>query len=152
MTSILHDPEQPQSQSLFKLPPAARARAIGSISDQGHTAAPQQVEKKPSKPQPVAPNLRARVARRPKFSSRSKDDDSGDGDDDPAPSKPHRLLSKKQVLDRVPLSFGSIWKMMRAGTFPQSRSISENKTVWLESEIDAWILSAPLRPVLAKED
>ena len=34
--------------------------------------------------------------------------------DDPAV----RLLSKRQLLDRVPLSFVSIWKLMRAGQFP----------------------------------
>jgi predicted DNA-binding transcriptional regulator AlpA len=72
------------------------------------------------------------------------DNDGGDGDEDPAP-KPPRLVSKKQVLERVPLSFVTIWKMMNAGTFPKSRSIGENRTVWLESEIDQWILETPTR-------
>jgi predicted DNA-binding transcriptional regulator AlpA len=55
---------------------------------------------------------------------------------------PLRFLSKKQVLDRVPLSFPTLWKMMQRDEFPRSR-LASGKTVWLESEIDAWILSRP---------
>jgi predicted DNA-binding transcriptional regulator AlpA len=60
--------------------------------------------------------------------------------DDPAV----RLLSKRQLLDRVPLSFPSIWQMMRRGEFPAARTIG-SRPFWLESEINEWVSSRPVR-------
>jgi len=57
---------------------------------------------------------------------------------------PVRLLSARQVLDRVPLSYPTIWKMMREGKFPRARKIS-NRSFWIESEIDAYINGLLLR-------
>jgi len=57
---------------------------------------------------------------------------------------PPRLLSRKQLLERVPLSFGTIWAKMRAGQFPRSYDIG-GKSAWLESEVESWIRSRPLR-------
>ena len=110
---------------------------------------------KPKRQQSIPPNHRARVARAKKFVppvvETGDDEDSGDGGDgDGPPRKPLRLLSKAQVLDKVPLSFASVWRLMNEGTFPQARVIANNKTCWYEHEIDAWIKSAPLRPLLGK--
>src|SRR5438105_3506488 len=58
--------------------------------------------------------------------------------------QPARLLSKVQVLARVPLSFPTVWKMMRDGTFPRAREVG-GKSMWVESEVEAWIASRPLR-------
>ena len=57
---------------------------------------------------------------------------------------PARLLSKPEVLDRVALTFPTVWKFMREGKFPRSRVLG-GKTVWLESEIEAWINALPER-------
>jgi predicted DNA-binding transcriptional regulator AlpA len=66
--------------------------------------------------------------------------------------EPPRLLDKVELLKRVPLSFPTIWKMMRDGTFPRSLVVSGGtKTVWLESEVTQWILSRP-RTVLMGDD
>jgi prophage regulatory protein len=56
-----------------------------------------------------------------------------------------RLWSKGEVLERVGLSFPTVWKMMRAGTFPRARYLGPQKTMWLASEIENWIMSTPLR-------
>jgi predicted DNA-binding transcriptional regulator AlpA len=56
-----------------------------------------------------------------------------------------RLLTKAQVLAIVPLSFPTVWKMMRAGTFPAARTIG-SRPMWLESEISEWLRSQPMRP------
>jgi predicted DNA-binding transcriptional regulator AlpA len=55
-----------------------------------------------------------------------------------------RLLSKPEVLGRVALTFPTIWKLMREGKFPRGRVLG-GKTVWLESEIGAWIAALPER-------
>jgi prophage regulatory protein len=65
-----------------------------------------------------------------------------------------KLLDRKTVLDRVPLSYATIWKMMRDGKFPRSRDIG-GKCAWLEHEIDKWIADRPkvqLKPPEAKGD
>jgi predicted DNA-binding transcriptional regulator AlpA len=60
-----------------------------------------------------------------------------------------RLLSRREVLDRVPLSYPTLWKMMIDDEFPRSREIG-GKCAWLESEIDDWIRNRP--PVKLKGD
>ena len=55
-----------------------------------------------------------------------------------------RLLSKREVLDRIPLSYPSIWALMRAGKFPRSRKAG-NRVVWIEAEINDWILGRPVQ-------
>jgi predicted DNA-binding transcriptional regulator AlpA len=58
----------------------------------------------------------------------------------PAP----RLLDKAEVLRRVPLSFPTIWNLMRQEPpqFPRSRTIGR-KTAWLESDVTKWVNSRP---------
>jgi predicted DNA-binding transcriptional regulator AlpA len=55
-----------------------------------------------------------------------------------------RLVSKPEVLARVSLSFPTLWTMMRRGEFPPARVVG-GKTMWLQSDIDLWIASRPLR-------
>lgn len=55
-----------------------------------------------------------------------------------------RLISKPEVLDRVGVTFPTIWKWMREGKFPRSRELG-GKVAWIESEIEAWIASLPVR-------
>jgi predicted DNA-binding transcriptional regulator AlpA len=40
------------------------------------------------------------------------------------------LLSKAQVLKKVPVTEPTLWAWVRAGKFPKPRDISPNKTVW----------------------
>jgi predicted DNA-binding transcriptional regulator AlpA len=62
-----------------------------------------------------------------------------------------RVLTKRQVLDRVPLSYPTIWKLMREGKFPRSRSLGTDsqKVVWFEHEIDRWLTALPERELKA---
>ncbi len=55
-----------------------------------------------------------------------------------------RLLSKAEVLDKVGLSFPTLWGRMRDGTFPRARDLG-GKSCWLESEVSAWIAALPVR-------
>ena len=72
----------------------------------------------------------------------------------PIPTEPaenDRLLTKRELLDRVKLSYVQVWKLMRAGTFPRSRAIG-GKLVWLESEINEWIRALPRTALKGDED
>jgi prophage regulatory protein len=55
------------------------------------------------------------------------------------------FLSKAQVLKKVPVTAPTLWSWVRQGKFPKPRDISPNKSVWLESEVDAWIRAQPVR-------
>jgi predicted DNA-binding transcriptional regulator AlpA len=57
-----------------------------------------------------------------------------------APDKirPRRMLNEKQVLDIVPLSRTSIYRLEKAGKFPRSTYISANRRIWYEDEIVSW--------------
>jgi len=53
-------------------------------------------------------------------------------------SRPRRMLNEKQVLDIVPLSRTSIYRLEKAGKFPKSIYISPNRRIWYEDDIIAW--------------
>jgi predicted DNA-binding transcriptional regulator AlpA len=48
------------------------------------------------------------------------------------------MLNEKQVLDIVPLSRTSIYRLEKVGKFPRSTYISPNRRIWYEDEIVAW--------------
>jgi prophage regulatory protein len=57
---------------------------------------------------------------------------------------PPRLLSKAEVLVVAGCTFPTVWKMMRQGKFPRSRVVG-GKSMWLSTEIDAWLADLPVR-------
>jgi predicted DNA-binding transcriptional regulator AlpA len=57
---------------------------------------------------------------------------------------PVHLLDKKDILEITNVTFPTIWAWMRAGTFPRSRVVG-GKSMWLSSEIDAWLADLPMR-------
>jgi predicted DNA-binding transcriptional regulator AlpA len=63
------------------------------------------------------------------------------------PSLPLRLLTKPEVR-RIAggVSYVTLWSWMRAGTFPRSRVVG-GKSMWLSSEIDAWLADLRVRPL-----
>lgn len=50
-----------------------------------------------------------------------------------------KLLSKKQVRERVVYSIQHITRLEQAGKFPKRIRLGDNRVAWLESEIDDWI-------------
>ena len=57
-----------------------------------------------------------------------------------------RLLSRSEVLKIVGVSYPTIWRMMRLGSFPLPRRIGtwENSPVrWDSGEVQAWIDALP---------
>lgn len=54
---------------------------------------------------------------------------------------PPRLIRLPEVIARVGLKRSSIYQRMAEGRFPKGRSLGPKSTVWVESEIDAWIVA-----------
>jgi predicted DNA-binding transcriptional regulator AlpA len=55
-----------------------------------------------------------------------------------------RLLSKGDVLDKVGVTYPTIWKLIRQGAFPRSVVVG-GKVAWLEHEVDEFIAKLPRR-------
>jgi prophage regulatory protein len=49
-----------------------------------------------------------------------------------------KMLSEEQILQTVPISRTTLYRMEKAGRFPRSTYISPNRRAWFESEIIAW--------------
>ncbi|WP_315792195.1 MULTISPECIES: helix-turn-helix transcriptional regulator [unclassified Bradyrhizobium] len=55
-----------------------------------------------------------------------------------------RFLSRAAVCSKTGLSFPYVWKMIREGKFPAGREVG-SRTLWLESEVDRWMVARPVR-------
>jgi predicted DNA-binding transcriptional regulator AlpA len=53
-------------------------------------------------------------------------------------SGPRKMLVEDQILDVVPVSRSTLWRMERAGKFPRATYISSNRRVWFEDEVILW--------------
>jgi prophage regulatory protein len=53
-------------------------------------------------------------------------------------SAPRKMLNEQQVLEIIPISSVTLWRLERAGTFPKGSFISPNRKIWYEDEIIAW--------------
>lgn len=52
-----------------------------------------------------------------------------------------KLLSKRQVKERVLYSFAHIDRLERAGKFPKRVQLGQHRVGWVEDEIDAWLMA-----------
>ena len=62
---------------------------------------------------------------------------------DEGQDRPPRLLTRRQVEVLTGLARSTLYRMMRAGTFPNPIRVGQRAVRWLESEILAWIASRP---------
>ncbi len=56
-----------------------------------------------------------------------------------------RILRPAAVVVKTGQSRTTIWRGVRAGTFPAPLELGENSIGWLESVIDDWLKSRPRR-------
>ena len=61
-----------------------------------------------------------------------------------------RLLLKAEVLDRVRVSYPTLWDWMKQGTFPRGIFVGA-KVCWFEDEVDAF-LNARRRQVFKSDE
>lgn len=52
-----------------------------------------------------------------------------------------KILSKKEVREKVVYSIQHITRLEQAGRFPKRLRLGENRVGWLEEEVNDWIAS-----------
>lgn len=60
---------------------------------------------------------------------------------EPASAHPPRLLRLPEVMDRVGLRRSAIYQRMSEGRFPKCRTLGAKCSVWVEAEINDWIIN-----------
>jgi prophage regulatory protein len=60
--------------------------------------------------------------------------------DQPAPHT--RLLTKRDICQRINRSYPTIWAWMQQGKFPRAKNVNGHPG-WVEEEIEKWIASLP---------
>ncbi|AEG53102.1 helix-turn-helix transcriptional regulator [Sinorhizobium meliloti] len=55
-----------------------------------------------------------------------------------APADTTRFLRIGDILDRVPVSRPTIYRLMKKNEFPKCVTIGSS-SLWIESEVDAWM-------------
>ena len=59
-----------------------------------------------------------------------------------APASPApRIVRMPEVVERIGISRGSVYRMMNAGQFPKSVKLSERAIGWRESDLNDWLAS-----------
>ena len=61
-----------------------------------------------------------------------------------------QMLRAPEVMARVGLSRTTIWRRVRAGTFPAPLALGENSIGWPAREISAWLESRDRRTYSAE--
>lgn len=61
-----------------------------------------------------------------------------------------QTLRAPEVMARTGLSRTTIWRRIKAGTFPAPIELGQNSVGWLASEIEAWKKNRPRRTYGAK--
>ena len=54
-----------------------------------------------------------------------------------------KLINLKKVRELTSLSYTTIWRLERLGTFPQRVQISHSRVGWIEDEVLFWLESRP---------
>lgn len=52
---------------------------------------------------------------------------------------PSRILRAREVAERVSISTSQVYRLAREGKFPAPVKITENRSGWLETEVNQWI-------------
>ncbi len=58
-----------------------------------------------------------------------------------------RVLSLAQLLERIPLTRQSVWKMVREGRFPPPVRLTRSKLGWRWSAVLAWLAEREEHPL-----
>ena len=51
----------------------------------------------------------------------------------------YKLLKAQEVAQKTSMSVSNIRRMARDGNFPEPIPLTENRSGWLESDVDEWI-------------
>jgi len=57
-------------------------------------------------------------------------------------SKSIRMIDRREVMHRIPVTYPTIWRWMQDGNFPRALNVG-GKMAWLESAVEEWIMARP---------
>ncbi|TAM48815.1 MAG: AlpA family transcriptional regulator [Paraburkholderia sp.] len=63
-----------------------------------------------------------------------------------------KAIGIKQVAEKVNLGQSTIYRMISKGAFPKPFALGENRTAWIESDIDDWLADKAGKPRPAVSD
>jgi prophage regulatory protein len=49
-----------------------------------------------------------------------------------------KMLLEEEVLELIPFSRSTLWRLERTGKFPRSTFISPNRRIWFADEVAQW--------------
>ena len=58
---------------------------------------------------------------------------------EPIKTPPTRIITQKELANRVPYSPVQIWRLEKAGTFPRRVTLGPNRVGWVEAEVEEWL-------------
>jgi predicted DNA-binding transcriptional regulator AlpA len=61
--------------------------------------------------------------------------------DDVQAAHQNGFYSRKEILSKLPISNTTLWRMIRAATFPAPVSLSPGRVGWSRNAVDSWIAS-----------
>jgi prophage regulatory protein len=64
----------------------------------------------------------------------------------------YKVIRQRETIQLTGLSRTTIWRLERAGLFPQRRRIGRQAVGWLASDIDEWLATRPRGPQPARQD
>ena len=63
-----------------------------------------------------------------------------------------RIVTVEELLQRIPLSYPTIWRMSRDGRFPKPIQLTAARIGWQWSDVLAWIDERKKNPVVAEKN
>ena len=55
----------------------------------------------------------------------------------------HELLRRREVAELVRLSVPTIYRMMKAGTFPRPIRLGQRAVAWRREDLEGWLRDRP---------
>jgi prophage regulatory protein len=54
-------------------------------------------------------------------------------------ANPTRVITAKELSNRVPYSPVQIWRLEKTGAFPRRIQLGPNRIGWIEAEVEEWL-------------
>lgn len=62
-----------------------------------------------------------------------------------------RILSTKELLERIPLNRITLWRMSREGRFPRPIQLTRARIGWRWSAVLAWLTERERHPIASRD-
>jgi len=63
-----------------------------------------------------------------------------------------KIYRKRELCELLGISSTTLYRMVKAGSFPSSIRISEHMVGWLASDVDEWLHSLPKNKLEVREN